>query len=172
MEEIIDEIRADEDFKDNKGNGKTALGATDEHNKAIEAVEDGLLQVHGMAPNMKQQGIFCIIGENCNGFNNQIGGNEKIAKALNIKEDLDINCLMYCEHFINFRYKDNKNDIKQMFQRKLACTAVWVHNIHKAKCAGRVQEGGTGPFVLGTWLDTSRKQGETMKGLAGGAGFS
>ncbi len=53
------------------------------------------------------------MGENCNGFNNRIRGNEKIAKALDIKEDLDINCLMYCKHYINFRHKDNKNDFRQ-----------------------------------------------------------
>jgi hypothetical protein len=81
-------------------------------------VEKGLLQVHGTALNTKQQGIFWIMGENCNGFNNRIRGNKKIAKAFNIKEDLDVNCLMYCEHRINFTHKDNKNDLKQMFRRK------------------------------------------------------
>jgi hypothetical protein len=53
----------------------------------LEAVEKGLLQLHGTVPNTKQQEIFRIMGKNCNGFNNQIGGNEKIAKALDIKED-------------------------------------------------------------------------------------
>jgi hypothetical protein len=74
------------------------------------------------------------MGENCNGFNNRIRGNEKIAKALDIKEDLDINCLMYCKHHINFRHKDNKNNLKQMFQCKLACMAVSAHNVHEESC--------------------------------------
>ena len=74
------------------------------------------------------------MGENCDGFNNRNGGNEKIAKALDIKEDLDINCLMHCKHRINFRYKDNKNDLKQMFQCKLACMAVSAHNVHEESC--------------------------------------
>jgi hypothetical protein len=39
----------------------------------MEVVEDGLLQVHGLAPNTKQHGIFRIMGEIFNGFNNQIG---------------------------------------------------------------------------------------------------
>jgi hypothetical protein len=73
-------------------------------------------RVNGTAPNTKQQGIFRILGENCNGFNNRIGGNNKIAKAMDIKEDLDIDCLLYCKHRLNFRHKDNKNDRKQMFQ--------------------------------------------------------
>jgi hypothetical protein len=44
-----------------------------------------------------------------------ISGNNKIAKALDIKEDLGIDCLMYCEHRLNLRHKLNKNDFKQMF---------------------------------------------------------
>jgi hypothetical protein len=94
--------------------------------------------------NTKQSGIFWIMGSNCNGFNDKIGGNEKIAKALEIKEDLDIDCLMYYEHQINFCHKDNKNVLKQMFQRKSGCIAVLAHNVHKDKHAGQVQEGGTG----------------------------
>jgi hypothetical protein len=131
----------------------------------LEAVDEGLLQVHGTAPNTKQQGIFRIMGKNCNGFNNGIGGNEKIAKALDIKEDLDINCLMYCKHCINFRHKDNKNNLKQMFQRKLACTAVSAHNVHKAKCTGRVQEGGTGTICFGDLVRYIKKTGRDNKGL-------
>jgi hypothetical protein len=82
----------------------------------MEAVEEGLLQVHGLALNTKQPGIFQIMGKNCNGFNKKNGGNNKIAKALDIKDELDIDCLLYCEHRINFRHKNNKNDLKQMFQ--------------------------------------------------------
>ncbi len=96
------EIKASEETKDNEVNGKAAIASKDEHQRVMEAVEDGLLQVHGLAPNTKQHGIFRIMGENCNGFNNQIGGNDKIAKALDIKEDLNINCLMYCKHRLNF----------------------------------------------------------------------
>jgi hypothetical protein len=76
------------------------------------------------------------MGKYCNSFNNKIGGNKKIAKALDIKEDLDIDCLMYCEHRLNFCHKDNMNDLKQIFQRELACTAVLAHNVHKDKHAG------------------------------------
>jgi hypothetical protein len=50
----------------------------------MEAVNNGLLQIHGIAPNTKQHGIFRIMGENCNGLHNRIGGNEKIAKAIDV----------------------------------------------------------------------------------------
>jgi hypothetical protein len=105
------------------------------------------------------------MGENCNGFNNRIGGNEKIAKALDIKEDLDIDCLMYCEHCINFWHKDNKNDLNQMFQHELACTAVSAHNVHEAKVAGRVQEGGTGTICFGELTGYIKKTRRNDEGL-------
>ncbi len=70
LEEIIKGIKENEDIKNNEGDDKAVTAATDEHNKVLEAVEEGLLQVHGTAPNTKQQGIFCIMGKNCNGFNN------------------------------------------------------------------------------------------------------
>ncbi len=64
------------DFKDNAENRNGAMVAKDKHDKVLEVVEEGLLQVHGTAPNSKQQGIFRIMGKNCNGLNNKIGGNE------------------------------------------------------------------------------------------------
>jgi hypothetical protein len=112
------------DLTNNKKDRNATSAAKDEQEKVIEVVEEGLLQVHGMAPNSKQQGIFCIMGKNCNGLNNKIGGNKKIDKILDIKEDLDIDCLMFYEHCLNFRHKDNKHDLKQMFQRELTCTAI------------------------------------------------
>jgi hypothetical protein len=87
------------------------------------------------------------MGENCNGLNNRIGGNGKIGKILTIKEDLDIDCIMICEHWLNFKHKENKNDLKQMFQR--ACMAVSAQNVHEAQYAGRTQEGGTGTICFG-----------------------
>ena len=75
--------------------------------RVLEAVEEGLLQMQGIAPNSKQDGIFRVLCENANGFNNRISGNQKIAKVLDIKEDLDIDCLLYCEHRLNLRHKEN-----------------------------------------------------------------
>jgi hypothetical protein len=138
LQGIISKIKADNGFKEGEKNGNAETASKDKQRRVLKAVEDGLLQVHGTAPNTKQQGIFQIIGENCNGFNNRIRRNAKIAKALDIKEDLDIDCLMYCKHRINFWHKDNKNDMKQMFQRELACTAVLANYVHEAKFAGRL----------------------------------
>jgi hypothetical protein len=116
QEEIIAKIKGADDLKANKVDGVATVAGNDKHLRVLEAVEDRLLQTHGIAPNTKQQGIFRIMGEKCNGFSNFIGGNDKIAKALDIKDNLDIDCLMYCKHRLNFRHKDNKNDLKMMFQ--------------------------------------------------------
>ncbi len=121
--------------------------------------------MHVTAPNAKQPGIFRIMGENCNSFNNRIRENEKIAKALDIKEELDINCLIYCEHGLNFRHKDNKNNLKQMFQQELACTAISAQNVHEAKHAGRVQESRTYTVCYRNCTGYIKKIGHNNKGL-------
>jgi hypothetical protein len=103
--------------------------------------------------------------ENANGFNNKISGNAKIDKALDIKEDLKIDCLMYCKHRLNLGHKDNKNDFKQMIQREIPCKVVAAHNIHESKHAGRVQEGGTGIISFGDPMGYIRKAGKDKEGL-------
>ncbi len=87
------------------------------------------------------------------------------AKALDIKEDLDIDCLMYCKHQINFHHKDNKNNLKQMFQQESAFTAISAHNIHKDKHAGQMQEGGTGIICFGECTGYIKKVGRDEAGL-------
>ena len=71
----------------------------------------------------------------------------------------DIDCLLYCEHRLNLRHKENVNDFKQMFQREIACTAVAAHNVHEWQQAGRVQEGGTGAICFGEATGFIRKVG-------------
>ena len=92
MEMIINEMR-----REMAGNeeGEQIHGSTKakEHARVMEAVEEGLLQVHGITPNNKQEGIFRVLCKNANSFNNRISRNQKIAKALDIKDDLDIDCL-------------------------------------------------------------------------------
>jgi hypothetical protein len=61
-------------------NSKAAIASKDEHQQVMEVVENRLLQVHGLAPNTKQHGIFCIMGENCNGFNKQLEETTRLQK--------------------------------------------------------------------------------------------
>jgi hypothetical protein len=165
IDKIIKEMKANEGTIDDDTDRKAANASNDENRRVMEAVEAGLLQIHGTAPNIKQHGIFQVMGENCNGFNNRIGGNHKLAKAMDIKEDLDIDCFLYCKHRLNFQHKDNKNNLKQMFQWELACTVVGAHNVHKAKIAGKVQEGGMGSICFGKSVGYIRKTGKDDEGL-------
>ena len=57
LKKIIEEMKADIQTKGgDEVEGETILD--DEHKTVMEAVEEGLLQVHCCAPNTKQPGIF------------------------------------------------------------------------------------------------------------------
>ena len=58
-----------------------------ERKEVHEAITDGLLQPHGLLPNTKQDGIFRLLSENPNSFNNRITGNRKLDKAINLKDE-------------------------------------------------------------------------------------
>jgi hypothetical protein len=94
-----------------------------------------------------------------------ISSNSKVAKALDIKDDLGIDCLMYCKHRLNLQHKDTKNDFKQMFQWDIACTAVAAHNTHERKHARWVQEGRTGAVWFGNTTGYIKKVEKDNKGL-------
>jgi hypothetical protein len=58
-------------------------------------MEEGLLQLHGIPPNSKKEGIFRILCKNPNGLNKQITGNLKLGKAMDIKDKLDADGLLF-----------------------------------------------------------------------------
>jgi hypothetical protein len=162
MEEIIVELEEGMGDRCNDG-GLEGDAKMAEHAAVWEAITEGLLQPHGTPPNTKQDGIFRILCENLNGFTNQITGNHKLDKAIDIKDELDMDMLLYSEHPLNLRHKENKNNFKQMFQWEVACQAVTSHNVHHG--VSRVQEGGTGMVAFG---DTTRyilKVGKDTYGL-------
>jgi hypothetical protein len=82
--------------------------------------------------------IFRLLCKNPNGLNNQITGNQKLRKAIDIKDELEADRLLFSEHRLNLRHKDNKSDFKQMFQWEVACQAVAGHNVHHG--ISKVQE--------------------------------
>jgi hypothetical protein len=67
LEEIIADIKAGDEISEDDIDKAVSSTRDNENKRVMEAVEEGLLQVHGTAPNTKQQGIFRILGENCNG---------------------------------------------------------------------------------------------------------
>ena len=52
-----------------------------------------------------------------------------------------------------------------MFQQEILCVAVSTHNIHEAKYAGQVQEGGTGTICFGELTGYIIKTGQDKEGL-------
>ena len=139
MEEIISELKRAEETTA-FCNEEDSVRVT-EHAAVREAITEGMLQPHGTPPNTKQDRIFSILCKNPNGFNNWIVGNCKLDKAIDLKDKLEADGLLYCKHRLNLKHRDDKNNFKQMFQREVACQAVAGHNVHIN--VGRAQEGGT-----------------------------
>ncbi len=162
MEEIIAEVKEGTEERKDKGRSESDAHMA-EHAAVWEAIMEGLLQPHGTPLNTKQDGIFRIPCDNPNGLNNQIMGNNKLSKAINIKDELDADGLLYSKLRLNLKHKDNKNNFKQMFQREVACQVVASHNVHHSMA--RVQEGGTGMVAFGNTTGYISKVGKDPYGL-------
>ena len=72
-------------------------------------VQDEVLQVHGMAPGRKAEGVVRLIYENLDGMSNRITGNEKLEKEKGIIDDLEVDIVCLNEHKQNLMHKDNTN---------------------------------------------------------------
>jgi hypothetical protein len=57
METIIEELKRDTVAEEDKGREEEAK-RLEEHQRVLEAVNEGLLQVHGIAPNSKKDRMF------------------------------------------------------------------------------------------------------------------
>ena len=117
-------------------------------------VSDEVLEVHGVAPGTKADGVFRMIYENCNGLSNKISGNDKLEKAKEIIDELEVDVVCYNEHRQNLMHKDNRNGFSQLFRGGEAeVRSVAAHNTHEGKVVGRVQEGGTAMVLFGQLVD-------------------
>jgi hypothetical protein len=131
-------------------------------------MEEGLLQLHGILPNSKQEGIFRILCKNPNRLNSQITGNLKLGKAIDIKDKLDAEGLLFCKHSLDLHHRDNKNNFKQMFQCKVACRAIAANNVHQI--LGGFKKVGQGWYPLAIQRDLLRKQEKIHMVCDDGAG--
>ena len=101
-----------------------------------------------MTPATKGEGIIRLIYENANRFSNRLSDNEKIDKAKEIHDELNVDIAAYCKHRLNMRNKHNINRFNQLFKGgEAAIQSVVAHNTHKN--IGRVQEGGTSLLLFG-----------------------
>ena len=91
-------------------------------------------------------------GINSNGFNSRISNNDKLDKAKRVINDLESDIVVFNEHKLNLRHKDNKNGFSQMFNGgECKIRSVAANNVHKN--VGRVQQGGTSLLIYGPMIE-------------------
>jgi hypothetical protein len=106
-----------------------------------------------------------MVYENVNGFQNKMFGNEKVDKAKDLHDELEVDIAAYCEHRLNMRHKRNQNGFSQLFKGgEAAVRSVVAHNVHEN--FGPVQEGGTSLLLFGP-LAESLLQGGMEKDTTG-----
>ena len=115
-------------------------------------ISDETLQIHGLFPNTKGEGITRLIYENANGISSKLMGNDKVEKAKSIHDELGVYIVAYNEHRLNMRHKGNVNGFNQLFQGgEAAIQSVVSHNTHGN--ISKIQEGGTSLMMFGPITD-------------------
>jgi hypothetical protein len=130
-------------------NKQVALVGLQEKGRVEElGILDEVLKIHGVAPASKGEGIIHLIYENANGFSNRLSNNDKVEKAKEIHDKLNVDIAAYCKHRLNMRNRHNVNGFNQLFKGgKAAIQSVVAHNTHEN--IGHVQEGGTSLLLFG-----------------------
>jgi hypothetical protein len=75
-----------------EGNRVTGLGVPEE-----------VLLIHGAAPATKLEGVIRLIYENANGISNKLCDNEKVEKAKELHDHLEVDIMAYNEHRLNMQ---------------------------------------------------------------------
>ncbi len=123
-------------------------------------IPDEVLKIHGTTPKSKREGVTRLIYENVNGLSNRLSNNEKVERAKEIHNTLEVDIVAYNEHRLNMGHKLNINGFNQLFQGgEAAIQSVVAHNVHKN--IGRVQEGGTSLVMYGPLTDHLLHEGPT-----------
>jgi hypothetical protein len=74
----------------------------------IRGISDEVLQIHGVLPGCKEEGITRLLYENANGIHNRLGGNDTLEKAKDIINKLSADVVAYNKHCQNLRHKDKE----------------------------------------------------------------
>jgi hypothetical protein len=123
-----------------------------------------LLDVHGLPPGQKGEGVTRVIYENLNGLQSALSKNEKLDKAWQVINDIQANVVCYNEHCQNLKHKTNRNGFRQMFNgRETELRAIAAHNVNKD--AGKFQEGGTVMLVFGDLIEQFDPEGSGRDNL-------
>ena len=138
---VATEGLTDEDTVNSNSSGEEKCRAEILQQEMLEAsgVSDEVLTVHGVAPGTKSDGVFRLVYENCNGLLNKISNNDKLEKAREIIDELEVDVACYNEHRQNLMHKDNRNGFSQLFRGGEAeVRSVAAHNTHEGKVVGNI----------------------------------
>ena len=81
--------------EDSWGDGnKYSLAATLEREE-VAGIAEELLEVHGVAPNKKAEGVTRLMYENVDGMLNRISNNDKLDKAKEVIDELGVDVVAY-----------------------------------------------------------------------------
>jgi hypothetical protein len=131
-----------------------------------------LLEVLGIAPGQKGEGVTRLIYENINGLLAKLSGNDKLDKLRVVLDDLEADLFGFNEHRINKKNKDNrKYSVTQLFDGgESLVKGILSHNKHEQVdkyLSKRTQEGGTGMVAFGETASLMNRDnsGEDETGL-------
>ncbi len=141
-------------FMDSRENDEQCTAIEQQERRRVweVGVSNNVLRIHGTAPGLKGEGIPRLIYENVNGLNNRLMDNEKVERARELHDELEVDIAAYNEHRLNMAHKLNINGFNQLFKGGEAeVRSVVSHNVHEN--IGRVQEGGTSLLMFRTITD-------------------
>jgi hypothetical protein len=79
---------------------------------------------------------------------NKLSNNDKVEKAKEIIDDLEMDIVAYSKHQLNMQDGPNVNGFSQLFKgRDATIQSVVAHNVHNF--FGKVQKGGTSLMAVG-----------------------
>ncbi len=134
--------------------------------KEIREVSDYLLEVHGVPPGWKGEGITRIIYENLNGLQSTLlSKNEKLEKTRWVIKDLQADIVCYNEYRQNLWHQLNRNGFRQMFNGgETKLQAIELNSVHKE--VGKFQEGGTAMMMYGNLIQQFDPEGSGCNDLS------
>jgi hypothetical protein len=98
------------------GDEESRVNVEEQLKKEIREVSDYLLEVHGVPPGRKGEGVTTRIYENLNGLQSTLSSkNEKLETAQRVIDDLQADVVCYNKHRQNLQHKANRNGFRQMF---------------------------------------------------------
>ncbi len=139
-------------------NSERCRTAEQELSKEIRGKSEYLLEVHGLPPGWRGEGVTRVIYENLNGLQSTLSKNEKLDNAWLVINDLQADVVCYNEHCQNLKHKTNRNGFCQMFNEgETDLRAIAAHNANKD--TGKFQEGKTAMLVFGDLIEQFDPEG-------------